>query len=496
MPFHDLDFGWASRLVHHILTFQIVCNQRYEIWSLIGTSPVKFSFHEFEEIIGLNCKYVNDLALPELELLEDMRVFLEQMGVNVALGPNTLDNIESCSNYSSWSRNDRLCLGYLGIYAAFIIPTKPGSPTNTSHAKLVVDLKGFKSFPWGRLAFQHLIKDPLPNEQPPLLLAYTGSRGRKNARIQSCMVKDLADMFPVWDDEQQDPNIEGVLGSYTVKVEKKSFPSDESSWKKPCTVAASAASYMGDQGDGVIATMKAHFNQCFKSFSTKMTYSMKNERSASDAELGSCEKQIKLLSDNVEAVDHAVEAVTTRTAKHTDEEVKNTVDPSQQKDTINTRREGNYSEKEDDSKKGDANVGISESVNALGAVKAKQATVDLEENPETSVVELDPAMCDVDFNGIQHMEAYINLLRLRFAKHPKWFWSDRLCFLNSMFATTWRRDYNDFFKSEPNADGSGRLLPPGTFSYYTGELTIRKTEKTWAYEVDHLYSMLHISKNH
>ncbi|XP_024009462.1 uncharacterized protein LOC112084545 [Eutrema salsugineum] len=78
-----------------------------------------------------------------------------------------------------------------------------------------------------------------------------------------------------------------------------------------------------------------------------------------------------------------------------------------------------------------------------------------------------------------HMEAYINLLRLRLSKHPEW------------------RDYNDFKNSEPNEDGSGKLLPPGAYSYFTGELPIYcQTKKTWAYEVDHLYSMLHITGDH
>ncbi|ESQ51174.1 hypothetical protein EUTSA_v10017747mg [Eutrema salsugineum] len=218
LKFHDLDFGWASRLVHHMLTFQIVCKQRYEIWSLIGTTPVRFSLHEFEEITGLNCGYVDDLALTDLALSDDTRAFWELMGVDTESGPSTIEIIEACSNCSSWSRDDRLRLGYLGIYAGFIVATRPGLSTNINHARLVMDLEGFKEFPWGRIAFQHLINsvkekdlsknihiegfvqalqvwvyyalldfaaefgEPLPNDIQPLLLAYKGSRGRKNVK--------------------------------------------------------------------------------------------------------------------------------------------------------------------------------------------------------------------------------------------------------------------------------------------------------------------------
>ncbi|ESQ33269.1 hypothetical protein EUTSA_v10005474mg [Eutrema salsugineum] len=243
LKFHDLDFGWASRLVHHMLTFQIVCKQRYEIWSLIGITPVRFSLHEFEEITGLNCGYVDDLALADLELSDEMQAFWELMGVDVESGPSTIEIIEAFSNCSSWSRDDRLRLGYLGIYAGFIVTTRPGLSTNVNHARLVVDLEasdkekdlsknihieGFVQAlqVWVYYAlpdFAAEFGEPLPNDPTPLLLAYK-SRGRKNvkanmlkqARIQCCVAKDLVDMFPVWDDEQQDPDIVKIVNEIHV----------------------------------------------------------------------------------------------------------------------------------------------------------------------------------------------------------------------------------------------------------------------------------------
>ncbi|XP_024014400.1 uncharacterized protein LOC18022518 [Eutrema salsugineum] len=338
--------------------------------------------------------------------------------------------------------------------------------------------------------------------------------------------------------------------------------------------------------------MKAHFDQCFKSFSTKMLNC-----------LGSCEKEIKLLTDKVESVERAVEELNTGSTKHTEEEVKDNVQPTQQQVTGSKKHEGSNSEKEDSLMKDNINVGASESVNASGDAKGKKAAMKEEEAPEPSFCEIDPKTCDVDFDAVAlaknakaraaaqivtiatsarnrqlaatqkspflgnsttkaiiptsashsghvrgydpfdqtgvrakhttlmnfvkanpayprrpknssidwyyilrtpkkclsdtHMEAYINVLRLRLSKHPEWFVSDRICFLNSMFATIWRRDYNDVKNSEPNEDGSGKLLPPGAYSYYTGELSIYcQTKKTWAYEVDHLYSMLHIKGAH
>ncbi|WZZ61029.1 hypothetical protein YC2023_061136 [Brassica napus] len=68
-----------------------------------------------------------------------------------------------------------------------------------------------------------------------------------------------------------------------------------------------------------------------------------------------------------------------------------------------------------------------------------------------------------------HMDAGINLLRLRYTKHPEWFRSDRFCMLDALFTQMWTAKYSEFLASPANPDGSGKLLPPGALDYYTGE---------------------------
>ncbi|XP_024011129.1 uncharacterized protein LOC18016059 [Eutrema salsugineum] len=325
------------------------------------------------------------------------------------------------------------------------------------------------------------------------------------------------------------------------KTKRGAFPSDESSRKRPCTASVSAASFVGDEGAGVVATMKGHFDQCFKSFSTKMLNG-----------LGSCEKQIKRLTEKVESVERAVEELTTGSAKHTEEEVKDNVEPTQQQGTGSKKHEGTCDvdfdavalaknakareaaqivaqttsarhrqlaaiQKSPFLGNSTANAIIPSSASHSGrvrgydpfdqtGVKAKHITLMnfIKSNP---AYPKRPRHSSIEWYYIfrtptkwladTHMEAYINLLRLRLSKHPECFVSDRICFLNSMFATVWRRDYKDFKNSEPNAHGSGKLLPPGAYSYYTGELPIYcQPKKTWAYDVDYLYFMLHIREDH
>ena len=64
IKFQELGFEWASRLVHYMLGFQLDIKKKYELWSLVGPEPVRFSLLVFENLTGLNCEYIEDLERP------------------------------------------------------------------------------------------------------------------------------------------------------------------------------------------------------------------------------------------------------------------------------------------------------------------------------------------------------------------------------------------------------------------------------------------------
>ncbi|CAN6928605.1 unnamed protein product, partial [Brassica oleracea] len=57
-----------------------------------------------------------------------------------------------------------------------------------------------------------------------------------------------------------------------------------------------------------------------------------------------------------------------------------------------------------------------------------------------------------------HIDAWINVLRKRYDANPQHFRSERMCFLNHLFAQQWRFNYKDFKDSEPDQNGLGRRL--------------------------------------
>ncbi|KAF8080069.1 hypothetical protein N665_0977s0003 [Sinapis alba] len=75
LKFKEMNFGWASRLVHYMLCFQFNIKKKYELWSLVGADPMRFSLIEFEQLTGLNCEYIEHLENPRCDVTNEMASF-------------------------------------------------------------------------------------------------------------------------------------------------------------------------------------------------------------------------------------------------------------------------------------------------------------------------------------------------------------------------------------------------------------------------------------
>ncbi|XP_013705483.1 uncharacterized protein LOC117126091 [Brassica rapa] len=96
-----------------------------------------------------------------------------------------------------------------------------------------------------------------------------------------------------------------------------------------------------------------------------------------------------------------------------------------------------------------------------------------------------------------HMNVGINLLTLRYTKHPEWFRSDRICMLDAVVTQMWTAKYSEYLASPANPDGSGKLLTPGALDYYTSEEpAYSRSNKTSALEIDDIYVPLLVKNDH
>ncbi|KAF3607151.1 hypothetical protein DY000_02049333 [Brassica cretica] len=75
-----------------------------------------------------------------------------------------------------------------------------------------------------------------------------------------------------------------------------------------------------------------------------------------------------------------------------------------------------------------------------------------------------------------HIDAWINVLRERYDANPQHFRSERMCFLDHLFAQQWRFNYKDFKDSEPDQNGLGRRLPGGAWNYHALGMSFSKKD--------------------
>ncbi|CAN6826221.1 unnamed protein product [Brassica oleracea] len=88
-----------------------------------------------------------------------------------------------------------------------------------------------------------------------------------------------------------------------------------------------------------------------------------------------------------------------------------------------------------------------------------------------------------------HIDAWINVLRKRYDANPQHFRSERMCFLDHLFAQQWRFNFKDFKDSKPDHNGLGRRLPGGAWNYYAGTMpSFCQSNKVWGTDIDDIYA--------
>ena len=98
---------------------------------------------------------------------------------------------------------------------------------------------------------------------------------------------------------------------------------------------------------------------------------------------------------------------------------------------------------------------------------------------------------------MQHIDAWINVLRKRYDANPQHFRSERMCFLDHLFAQQWRFNFKDFKDSEPDQNGLGRRLPGGAWNYYAGTIpSFCQSNKVWGTDIDDIYAPVNFADTH
>ncbi|KAF3527494.1 hypothetical protein DY000_02037211 [Brassica cretica] len=96
-----------------------------------------------------------------------------------------------------------------------------------------------------------------------------------------------------------------------------------------------------------------------------------------------------------------------------------------------------------------------------------------------------------------HFDAWINVLRKRYDANPQHFRSERMCFLDHLFAQQWRFNFKDFKDSKPDQNGLGRRLPGGAWNYFAGTIpSFCQSNKVWGTDIDDIYAPVNFADSH
>ncbi|CAN6913508.1 unnamed protein product [Brassica oleracea] len=96
-----------------------------------------------------------------------------------------------------------------------------------------------------------------------------------------------------------------------------------------------------------------------------------------------------------------------------------------------------------------------------------------------------------------HIDAWINVLRKRYDANLQHFRSERMCFLDHLFAQQWKFNFKDFKDSEHNQNGLGRRLSGGVWNYYAGTIpSFCQSNKVWGTNIDDIYAPVNYADTH
>ncbi|KAG2251520.1 hypothetical protein Bca52824_081656 [Brassica carinata] len=150
---YELDFIWSTKVVHYLLTHQLVVRKNYEIWSLIDWQPIRLSLLEFGEITGLNCDMFDDGDLCKV----DHKEFWAELNVCTTVGPSLNELQLVLGRCKNWSLEKRIMVGRLCILHIAIFGIAPTRRIPLECAKRVLDFEAFERYSWGRVACKSLI---------------------------------------------------------------------------------------------------------------------------------------------------------------------------------------------------------------------------------------------------------------------------------------------------------------------------------------------------
>ncbi|XP_024013367.1 uncharacterized protein LOC112087728 [Eutrema salsugineum] len=153
----------SCKLIHVLMSRQLVTKKKYEMWTVFGGHPLRFGLKEFGHVSGMPCGEFPDDYDPDDQPTNVKRVdpFWKELIGNDK--KTTLGDIgEMIVNDKKMSSERRLKLALLLIVDGVLIANTQVHKPTLKYMKMLEDLDSFFAFPCGREAFLKTISCMIP----------------------------------------------------------------------------------------------------------------------------------------------------------------------------------------------------------------------------------------------------------------------------------------------------------------------------------------------
>lgn len=155
LAIYENGLHFSGRTVHTMLCRQLVTKKKHELWFVFGRKPLRFSLQEFHAVTGLK---VNDDDSYDLDKYTDDNGFWakllrrkEQFSIKKMLDVYLVAA-------PGWENDDdKVRLVYLCVIAGLVMAIGEMKKIPLTYVQLVMDLEKVKTYPWGLVAFDHLV---------------------------------------------------------------------------------------------------------------------------------------------------------------------------------------------------------------------------------------------------------------------------------------------------------------------------------------------------
>ncbi|EOA39894.1 hypothetical protein CARUB_v10008573mg [Capsella rubella] len=178
----------SCKLVHALLCRQVLSKKKYELWTVFGGYPLRFSLVEFGAVTGLSCAEFPEDYDHDFEPSPDSTdsSFWDEL-----IGPNRKTTLADVSKiFEDPAMTDpekRLWLALILIVDGVLIASSQTHKPTFKYVEMLRDIDSFLSFPWGRESFLKTISTMRPeiknNGQP--LSKKPRVQGKLNTPLQT-----------------------------------------------------------------------------------------------------------------------------------------------------------------------------------------------------------------------------------------------------------------------------------------------------------------------